>query len=323
LQGDFVTAEASVAEGLLQAEQVDAPMTLATAHMEIGELGYYSGDYDRAYRAMLTAYRQTLACLDISIAGPQYLGSQLAMLGKFALAQGDVATAEAHLVDSLRQLRDHEFTWRLSDTLTTIGDLARVRGDYDEALARYQESLQLSHSHGDRLFIANTLASVASIAALRQRPERAARLYGISAHLWEELGTEVRDRAQVLGETGEAAVRAALTPDALAAAEAEGMALSVEQAIAEALAEQPNPRQLEPGLVVPAPAFEGLTMRETEVLALLTEGCSDREIAEALFISTRTVNGHVTNLLGKLGVSSRTAAVAYAVRHGIVPSPAR
>jgi predicted ATPase len=61
-----------------------------------------------------------------------------------------------------------------------------------------------------------------------------------------------------------------------------------------------------------------LTAREREVLRLLADGCTDREIARALSISPRTVGGHVTNLLTKLDVSSRTAAVSLAMRRGLV-----
>ncbi|MDQ3524721.1 MAG: response regulator transcription factor [Chloroflexota bacterium] len=61
-----------------------------------------------------------------------------------------------------------------------------------------------------------------------------------------------------------------------------------------------------------------LTSRENEVLRLLAQGNSTREIAEALFISPRTAATHITNILGKLDVSSRTAAVAYAMRTGLV-----
>jgi DNA-binding CsgD family transcriptional regulator len=66
-----------------------------------------------------------------------------------------------------------------------------------------------------------------------------------------------------------------------------------------------------------APIPLGLTPREGEVLRLLVRGLTDREIAAALFISPRTVGGHVANLLAKLGLDSRTAAAAYAVRHGL------
>jgi DNA-binding CsgD family transcriptional regulator/tetratricopeptide (TPR) repeat protein len=61
----------------------------------------------------------------------------------------------------------------------------------------------------------------------------------------------------------------------------------------------------------------GLTAREREVLALLTEGLPDREISQRLFISERTVHHHVSAVLAKIGVSSRTAAAREAARMGI------
>jgi DNA-binding NarL/FixJ family response regulator len=66
-----------------------------------------------------------------------------------------------------------------------------------------------------------------------------------------------------------------------------------------------------------APA--GLTAREQEVLALLADGLADREISERLFISERTVHHHVSAVLSKIGVASRTAAAREAVRLGIEP----
>lgn len=53
------------------------------------------------------------------------------------------------------------------------------------------------------------------------------------------------------------------------------------------------------------------------MLRLLVEGLSDREIAERLYISHYTVMRHVTGILNKLGVTSRTAAATWAVRHGL------
>ena len=69
----------------------------------------------------------------------------------------------------------------------------------------------------------------------------------------------------------------------------------------------------EPGLL---PA--GLTAREAEVLRLVASGSSNKDIAASLFLSERTVARHVSNIFTKTGVSSRSAATAYAFEHGLV-----
>jgi len=61
-----------------------------------------------------------------------------------------------------------------------------------------------------------------------------------------------------------------------------------------------------------------LTHREQEVLHLVAQGYTDRRIAQSLVISPRTVNRHLSNILAKLAVPCRTAAVANAIRLGIV-----
>jgi DNA-binding CsgD family transcriptional regulator len=70
---------------------------------------------------------------------------------------------------------------------------------------------------------------------------------------------------------------------------------------------------------VRAIAALGLSEREVEVLALLAEGCSNKEIAERLFVSPHTVKTHVSNLYGKLEVSRRTQAVQKARELAILP----
>jgi DNA-binding NarL/FixJ family response regulator len=62
-----------------------------------------------------------------------------------------------------------------------------------------------------------------------------------------------------------------------------------------------------------------LTARETEILALVAQGRSNGEVARQLFISTKTVSVHVSNILAKLGASGRTEAAAIARRDGLLP----
>jgi two-component system, NarL family, response regulator LiaR len=66
--------------------------------------------------------------------------------------------------------------------------------------------------------------------------------------------------------------------------------------------------------------LEPLTPRELEVLGCLVTGLTNAEIAQQLGISQYTIKGHVSNILGKLAVNSRTEAVAYALRNNIVPN---
>jgi NarL family two-component system response regulator LiaR len=61
-----------------------------------------------------------------------------------------------------------------------------------------------------------------------------------------------------------------------------------------------------------------LTEREGEVICLVTRGKSNREIAQALVISEKTVKAHVSNILGKLGVEDRTQMAVYAIKNGLV-----
>lgn len=67
---------------------------------------------------------------------------------------------------------------------------------------------------------------------------------------------------------------------------------------------------------------ETLTERETDVLRLLASGQSNKEIAQTLYIGEKTVKTHVSNILSKLNVSSRTQAALYAARIGLVDMPA-
>jgi len=67
----------------------------------------------------------------------------------------------------------------------------------------------------------------------------------------------------------------------------------------------------------------GLTARELEVLSLVAQGLSNRQIGERLFISTKTASVHVSNILGKLEVANRVEAAAVAHRLGLVPDARR
>ena len=113
--------------------------------------------------------------------------------------------------------------------------------------------------------------------------------------------------AEILAATGDAAAAQATSTLALVAAEKLGA--------------RPLLRRLGHAAAPSAPAADerlSLTPRESEILALVAEGRSNGEIGRQLFISTKTVSVHVSNILGKLGAAGRTEAAAIARRDGLL-----
>lgn len=80
-------------------------------------------------------------------------------------------------------------------------------------------------------------------------------------------------------------------------------------------------RQLTRRMTSPSVGLTALTVREREILTLIAQGHSNRDIADLLVISERTARTHVSNVLGKLQLSSRTQAALLAVREGLILPP--
>lgn len=119
----------------------------------------------------------------------------------------------------------------------------------------------------------------------------------------------------------EAKVQAALEAGAagylLKDAEADELASAIRAAVRGEMHLDPGvARQLTAALRAPQVGAITLTPREREVLALIADGRSNQQIATALVVSERTARTHVSNILAKLGVASRTQAALWAVREG-------
>ena len=130
--------------------------------------------------------------------------------------------------------------------------------------------------------------------------------------------TSVLEDASVVG-----AVRAGAIGYLLKDTQAEALCVAIKAAAAGQVQLTPRAAARLMQAVSAPESPEELTERETEVLRLLAQGQSNKQIARNLQIGEKTVKTHVSNILGKLGVQSRTQATLYAIRIGLVSaSPA-
>jgi DNA-binding NarL/FixJ family response regulator len=141
-------------------------------------------------------------------------------------------------------------------------------------------------------------------------------LLGAVASLREQAGSPVSPLERIGYALYVPVMQSQIDPASWEAALSAGRAMSLVDAIAYALTWIDTP-PVEPAVDASTPAF-ALSKREMEVVRLLVDGLSNQEIADALFISSHTVANHITSILNKLGVDSRTAAATFALRHGIV-----
>jgi ATP/maltotriose-dependent transcriptional regulator MalT len=264
-----------------------------------------SGDADRARRATEDVLRQNRAL------GDQYAkGLALTTLGNIALSQGDLAQAADWFREALAFARQSGDTGSQVLGLFNLAQTARQMGELDRAAALYREGIILAHGLGAQEDLFYMLAAIGGVEVERQQFLRAARLLGAAAAQSDMLGVPLQPLEQAQFDADRAAVQAALSATVFAETWTAGRSLSLDAAVREAL------EVLEAGsTTTPGHLFSD---RELEVLRLLAAGRSDRDIAAALFISLGTATTHVKHIRTKLGVHSRGAAIAYAIRHGLV-----
>jgi predicted ATPase/DNA-binding CsgD family transcriptional regulator len=312
VRGDFSRSTALSEQGLALARAHDYVFGQARALLALGITAEWQGDLDAA-ATRYEASRGLMESLEDAGRLPHWTLLPVANLADVALLRGDPASAATLAEHAVAGWREAGYLWGLAQALGTAAAAASERGDQVRAARLYDETLTLWLDSDDGRGIAGTLAGIAGVANRRGQSERAARLLGAAWGVAESLG--VRYLAHhVHAERVLAAARSQLDDDAFDTAWTEGQALSIEQAVAEA-------RRL---LAAPAAASVSdwssprLSPRELDVLRLLVAGHHDREIAEALRVSPRTVQTHVASLFAKFGVNSRVEVTAIAVRRGLV-----
>jgi predicted ATPase/DNA-binding CsgD family transcriptional regulator len=233
--------------------------------------------------------------------------------------QDDMAEAEALACQALAVFRAHQDVRRIAVALDHVGKCASRRGDFDRAWQMHQESLAIRVRYGDPRGIAVWLEAVAGLFAARGSSARSARLLGAAGRIRADWSAPLHAHEAIEHDQVTARLRLDLTAESLDQLLAEGQDLTIQEAVDLATAADEQSPLPAPATAADPLAGYNLTPREREVLHLITRRLSDREIAETLFISPRTVARHLAGLFGKLDVHSRREAASLARASGAFP----
>lgn len=245
-------------------------------------------------------------------------------LGNLFQAMGLLDQARASHEVALRRYTEMGDRRGIAWSYTNVGHVATQQGDLDGALRVLQQGFQHYAEIGDLAGHAEAFEAFALIGVRIGEGEAAAILFGAASLLREQIHSPVQSQERerhdrtiqiglrLLGDSGwnagreqgrnmDLAQMREFAVRTVAGWLKEGLREAVPVDVHIDVAEQYH-----------------LTQREVEVLRLLGGGHSDREIADALYISVRTVGTHVSNIFRKLDVASRAAAVSFAHRNGIL-----
>jgi DNA-binding CsgD family transcriptional regulator len=296
----------------------------------------------------LAAYR--------ALGDPVGVAWSLNSLGCLFATLSATAQAEACMTEALTIFRTLDDAVGTANLTCNLGELAEAEGRHELAIARLEAGLAMWQALGDRagavramVYLGQALlsegetaraatvlrealaairdidykqilpAALRALARLEMRrgdDTAAARWYGAADGVMDALGMELPVARRDTLERALAAVRGRLGETAFVAAWTEGRS-DPERVIAGALAYELSD-DIGAARTTAAPEeLTRLTARERDVLGLMAEGQTDKEIAAALFVTRRTASKHVSAILAKLGVPSRAAAVAVAARSGL------
>ena len=312
--GSAARGWAMLERGRLLCMQGDAAGALADATTAIGH-----GDARLAAQGYLV--RTAALCVDGQLEAAAESGDEarrrLAALGEqfglisldthlayLALRNGDIEAAFGQVECGLRQLGGSHERW-LHANLYLLASLALCLAGRDiESTWTVTRALQVKEETGDVLGIAFTLEILGWLAAQAGSHQRAAWLLGGADSLWERSGGRLAATGpfERLHTNAVARCTDALGARRFADLVAKGARYPRDAMIAFARGDAADPAgDTSPRVRLPSQ----LTTREREIASLVAAGLSNRQIAEKLFISKRTVDAHLEHIFGKLGITSR------------------
>jgi predicted ATPase/DNA-binding CsgD family transcriptional regulator len=193
-------------------------------------------------------------------------------------------------------------SWRRGYHLDFLARACWLRGDRDKAEALAREAMVCKHAVDDRNGLAMVFETLASMAADRGRHERAAILLGLAQRVRDSSSLTLIELHRQQHERSVLIVIRGIGRKAFDAAYSRGRAMTIDEGVAFAVADKLAHKPAPPVRSVPDTA---LTPRQLEIARLIADDLTNRQIADRLFLSERTVETHITNILNKLGLNSR------------------
>lgn len=323
---------------IAEAPHIGSGSAAAPRHAIAGKLATARGDYAAAEAELTLAEPMARG-----MGGPEWLPPALAAIGMLRLWEGRFEDATATLETALEYVSDLMYApWihTFVEVYPTAARIAADRAAHERARASGNADARVADAGRALAALDAVLAEIppgkqpprAAAYRLLAAAETARAVERDDAGAWEEVAQAFRE----LEEPYPVAYALMRQADALVAAndrEAATAPLREADRITTGLGERPLHAEIEAlaqrsrirldeASEKPADALEqrGITPREQEVLSLLAEGASNREIAEALVISEKTASVHVSHILAKLGARNRAEATA--IVHRLKPSSA-
>ncbi len=293
--GDATAARAA-AEAALEIGAALGGFHEDSAYAALANAALAGGDHGAAKQACDAAWRHTYPLKEL-------LTRSLVPMAEAAMASGDLIAARRWADDTVPVVPG----CHRAAALLARARVAIAQGEPQQAETDLHDAIATAEHTGGYLFLPDALECLAALAA-DTSPEHAARLFGAAEGIRQRHG-EIRFKAfQPAYDAALATARETLGQQAFHTASSEGNALSTAEAISYA-------KRGRGARGRPASGWESLTPAERDVVRLVSQGLSSKDIAARLFISPRTVQSHLTHVYTKLAVSSRVQLVQEAARH--------
>ncbi|HET9661853.1 MAG TPA: LuxR C-terminal-related transcriptional regulator, partial [Thermomicrobiales bacterium] len=307
--GEPERARAMTNDARKLAEASGDPFAAAQCRHILGNIDEAFGHFEEAvanFEAAFTFYRDR--------GNRTWQAMAFISLGHANFGLGNFELAETQFAEGLAMFREDGNTYGAGMALVNQAKLVRARGDLAGARRLFKESLGCRWEHRDQLGLVGCLRGLGQIEVLIGRCEEAAQLFGAADALREAIGAEFPSPRSRYAQSVSTA-QTQLGAKQFAAAWQKGRSTPIGDIVAWAVRVDDIEETERSGAHSERPF--GLTAREIEVLRLICQGRSNREIAEELFVSERTAQTHVQHILDKMAVRTRAAAAARAVELGL------